>query len=63
MVEDYSKNRKVNFEQRDTETKCGQCREVYGDIWSGFCYCSWLNHRVYAGSEMCQHGKDLLDVF
>ena len=63
MVEDDSKGRKANSDQRDTEPRCGQCREVCGDIWSGFCYCSWLNQRVYAGSLMCPHGKDLLDVF
>ena len=50
-------------EKKDEEPRCGQCKEVMGCVWCNFVYCRWLGHDVYVDSLMCDHGKDLLEMF
>lgn len=47
----------------DNEKRCRQCKEVIHHDYGGFVYCAWWNMEVYAESLMCQHGKDLEEIF
>lgn len=49
--------------KNDDEKKCGACSEVVGDVWNGYVFCRFLGCDVWAGSIMCQHGKDLQEIF
>lgn len=50
-------------DKSDDKPKCGQCKEVRGCVFLGMVYCAWLNQDVYAGSLMCEHGRDTLEIF
>lgn len=50
-------------DEKQTNGKCGSCREVTGDVWQGYVHCAWLNCDVWAYSLKCQHGQDLDDCF
>lgn len=45
------------------EPRCGQCPEVVGERWQGYCFCAFLNQDVWANSVMCPHGKFLAECF
>ena len=49
--------------KQNEELKCGSCSECIGDVWNGYVYCAFLGCDVWAGSLMCQHGKDLQEIF
>ncbi len=45
------------------QARCRDCKEVCGNIWNGYVYCTWLNCNVWGASEQCDHGKLLNEVF
>lgn len=49
--------------EKQEQPKCGACKEVIGDIWQGYVYCAYLHCDVWANSLMCQHGKDLDEIW
>lgn len=43
--------------------KCRDCQHANDSPFESYVYCSWLNCRVWGASEMCDHGKDLLEIW
>lgn len=49
--------------KKDDAPRCGACREVFGEPWRGFVFCHYLKQEVWSESLMCEHGKDLEEIF